>query len=184
MWTKIDRKSVLENQLIENLCLKNQGIEVQRDFFECVDDGHIFKEGVLGKGRREQIGGRMMNVTGFRSWRLSCFLVVWLWTSHLMSLIFSFFCSFEILVPVAWWLIYNNQISWSEYAVNLVEYWSKCFCWWQFIFPFSASCHCSELEIWIISISSVFVFCVVLPAPRWMKVWEKKQNYEFTLQLI
>ena len=145
---------------------------------------------MLGEGRREQIGGRMMcfpwNVIGFRTWRLSCFLVVWLWASHLMSLIFSFFfCSLEILVPIAWWLIYNNETSWSEYAVKLVEHWGKCFCWWQFIFPFSASCHWSELEIWVISISEVFLFfCVVLPTPRWMRVWEKKQNYEFTLQVM
>ena len=128
----------------------------------------------MGEGRREQIGGRIMsfpwNVIGFRSWRLSCFLVVWLWTSHVMSLIFSFFfCSLEILVPVTWWLIYSNQISWSECAVNLVEHWSKCFCWWQFIFPFSASCHCSELEIWIISISEVFLFFLwsFLPLDGW-----------------
>ena len=104
------------------------------------------------------------NVIGFRTWRLSCFLVVWLWTSHLMSLIFScFFCSLEILVPITWWLIYNNQISWSEYAVKLVEHWGKCFCWWQFIFPFSASCHWSELEIWVISISEVFLFFLCGP---------------------
>ena len=128
----------------------------------------------MGEGRRKQIGGRIMsfpwNVIGFRSWRLSCFLVVWLWTSHVMSLIFSFFfCSLEILVPVTWWLIYSNQISWSECAVNLVEHWSKCFCCWQFIFPFSASCHCSELEIWIISISEVFLFFLwsFLPLDGW-----------------
>lgn len=146
---------------------------------------------MLGEGRREQIGGRMMsfpwNVIGFRSWKPSCFPVVWLWTSHVMSLIFSFFfCSLEILVPVTWWLIYSNQISWSEYAVNLVQPWSKCFCVAIYL-PFL--CFLSLLWTWNLNnqhLRSVFVFSVVLvlPTPRWMKVWEKKQNYELTLQLI
>lgn len=40
---------------------------------------------------------------GFRNWRFYYFLLVWLWTSHLMLLIFSLFnCKLEMLASLMW----------------------------------------------------------------------------------
>lgn len=70
----------------------------------CVDGDWILKKSALrghrGTGLEEEwclfvfsLQGYLgcTEIVGFRNWGVDCFWVVWLWTSHLRSLVLSFF---------------------------------------------------------------------------------------------